>query len=443
MKVLAYGFEGTGKTLFALSFPDIILIDTEAGSTFYLSGEEGKNVKGVLRTQGYKKYEEALSEVARDWDKLEMQTLVTDSVTKLRQNLSDTIINVDIKRNKRNGMADAELNSNLSMRSWGKIGEISKRHQNIKIDLSNNVNIVDIAQAKEIKDDNQEFMIAPVGAKTFSDGLRMVTEIFHALKKVLKEGGYETTVGDEGGFAPGVSIKKSKKAKFGWEIKGVMTLEHALSALGEATKAAGYKFGKDIKIALDVASSEFCDKKGQDAKGGETYTFKKSTQKTLKSRQMVAYYEKLIKKFPIFSIEDGLDEADWKGWTVLTDKLGGKINLVGDDLFVTNPTIFDEGIKAGIANAILIKVNQVGSVSETLAAIKRAQVEGYAPIVSHRSGETEDTFIADLAVGTAAGQIKTGSLSRTDRVCKYNRLLRIEEELGKDAVYAGDPRQGK
>lgn len=156
MKVLAYGFEGTGKTLFALSFPDIILIDTEAGSAFYLGNEEGKNVKGVLRTQGYKKYEEALSEVARDWDKLEMQTLVTDSVTKLRQNLSDTIINVDIKRNKRNGMADAELNSNLSMRSWGKIGEISKRHQNIKIDLSNNVNIVDIAQAKEIKDDNQK-----------------------------------------------------------------------------------------------------------------------------------------------------------------------------------------------------------------------------------------------------------------------------------------------
>ena len=156
MKVLAYGFEGTGKTLFALSFPDIILIDTEAGSTFYLGGKEGENVKGVLRTQGYKKYEDALSEVARDWDKLEMQTLVTDSVTKIRQNLSDTIINVDVKRNKRNGMADAELNSNLSMRSWGKIGEISKRHQNIKIDLSNNVNIVDIAQAKEIKDDNQQ-----------------------------------------------------------------------------------------------------------------------------------------------------------------------------------------------------------------------------------------------------------------------------------------------
>lgn len=156
MKVLAYGFEGTGKTLFALSFPDIILIDTEAGSTFYLGGKEGKSVKGVLRTQGYKKYEDALSEVARDWEKLEMQTLVTDSVTKIRQNLSDTIINVDIKRNKRNGMADAELNSNLSMRSWGKIGEISKRHQNIKIDLSNNVNIVDIAQAREIKDDNQQ-----------------------------------------------------------------------------------------------------------------------------------------------------------------------------------------------------------------------------------------------------------------------------------------------
>lgn len=290
--------------------------------------------------------------------------------------------------------------------------------------------------------DFQEFMIAPVGAKTFSKGLQMVTEIFHSLKSVLKAEGYDTTVGDEGGFAPGVSLKKAPKAKFGFEIKGVMTLEKALTALKDATEKAGYKFGKDIKIALDVASSEFCDKKIKDKwDKGETYTFKKSTGKTLKSQQMVAYYEKLIDKFSIFSIEDGLDEHDWAGWKVLTEKLGKKINLVGDDLFVTNPTIFDEGIKAGIGNAILIKVNQVGSVSETLAAIKRAQVEGYAPIVSHRSGETEDTFIADLAVGTAAGQIKTGSLSRTDRVCKYNRLLRIEEELGKAAVYAGDPRK--
>ena len=285
--------------------------------------------------------------------------------------------------------------------------------------------------------DFQEFMVAPVGAKTFSKGLQMVTEIFHALKKVLKDGGYDTTVGDEGGFAPGVALKKDPKSKFGYTIKGVMTLENALKALGTATENAGYKFGKDIKIALDVASSEFCDKKG----ANETYTFKKSTNKTLTSKQMVSYYEKLCSKFPIFSIEDGLDEADWAGWKVLTDKLGAKVNLVGDDLFVTNPTIFNEGIEAGIANAILIKVNQVGSVSETLAAIKRAQDEGYAPVVSHRSGETEDTFIADLAVGTGAGQIKTGSLSRTDRVCKYNRLLRIEEELGKDAVYTGDPRK--
>ena len=240
---------------------------------------------------------------------------------------------------------------------------------------------------------------------------------------MLKKAGFDTTVGDEGGFAPGVSIKPAKN-KFGYEITGVMTLEKALDALKAATTNAGYKFGTDIKIALDVASSEFCDKNTKAGKP-ETYTFKKSTKKTVKSADMVKLYEKLIDKYSIFSIEDGLDEADWAGWKVMTDK----------------PTIFDEGIKAGIANAILIKVNQVGSVSETLAAIKRAQNEGYAPIVSHRSGETEDTFIADLAVGTAAGQIKTGSLSRTDRVCKYNRLLRIEEELGKAAVYAGDPRK--
>jgi len=294
--------------------------------------------------------------------------------------------------------------------------------------------------------DFQEFMIAPVGAKSFSAGLQMVTEIFHSLKKVLKDGGFETTVGDEGGFAPGVSLKKDPKSKFGWKITGVMTLEKALTALKTATEKAGYKFGKDIKIALDVASSEFCDQQENKSDKtkydkNKTYTFKKSTGKTLTSKQLVKYYEKIVDKFSIFSIEDGLDENDWAGWKVLTEDLGKKINLVGDDLFVTNPTIFNEGIEAGIANAILIKVNQVGSVSETLAAIKTAQEKGYAPIVSHRSGETEDTFIADLAVGTAAGQIKTGSLSRTDRIAKYNRLLVIEEELGKKAVYAGDPRK--
>ena len=195
-----------------------------------------------------------------------------------------------------------------------------------------------------------------------------------------------------------------------------------------------------------MASSEFCDQQENKSDKtkydkNKTYTFKKSTGKTLTSKQLVKYYEKIVDKFSIFSIEDGLDENDWAGWKVLTEDLGKKINLVGDDLFVTNPTIFNEGIEAGIANAILIKVNQVGSVSETLAAIKTAQEKGYAPIVSHRSGETEDTFIADLAVGTAAGQIKTGSLSRTDRIAKYNRLLVIEEELGKNAVYAGDPRK--
>ena len=324
---------------------------------------------------------------------------------------------------------------------------IANLHDNKKLTLPCPMcNVINGGAHSSAPIDFQEFMIAPVGAKTFSKGLQMVTEIFHALKAVLKKGGFDTTVGDEGGFAPGVAIKPAKN-KFGYEIKDVMTLEKALAALKTATENAGYKFGTDIKIALDVASSEFCVDKLEngepsvDDKRKVTYFFKKSTKKTLKSADMVKLYEKLIDKYSIFSIEDGLDEADWAGWKVMTEKLGGKCNLVGDDLFVTNPTIFDAGIKAGIANAILIKVNQVGSVSETLAAIKRAQNEGYAPIVSHRSGETEDTFIADLAVGTGAGQIKTGSLSRTDRVCKYNRLLRIEEELGKAAVYAGDPRK--
>ena len=290
------------------------------------------------------------------------------------------------------------------------------------------MNIINGGAHSDAPIDFQEFMIMPVGAKSIRQAVQMGAETFHALKSVLKKRGLDTAVGDEGGFAPRLN-----------------SVEDALDTIAAAVKDAGYKFGKDIKIALDVASSEFCDQEEKSEKTkwdkNKTYTFKKSTGKTYKSAQLVKYYEKIVDKFSIFSIEDGLDENDWAGWKVLTEGLGKKINLVGDDLFVTNPTIFNEGIEAGIANAILIKVNQVGSVSETLAAIKTAQEKGYAPIVSHRSGETEDTFIADLAVGTAAGQIKTGSLSRTDRIAKYNRLLVIEEELGKKAVYAGDPRK--
>ena len=274
----------------------------------------------------------------------------------------------------------------------------------------------------------QEFMIRPVGAENEREAVRMGAEVFHALAKLLKKRGLSTAVGDEGGFAPALD-----------------GIEDALDSIVQAIKDAGYKPGEDVKIAMDCAASEFAVI--EDGKYYYDYRQLKSGQpkdpkgKKLSDDEQIKYLEELITKYPIDSIEDGLDENDWEGWVKLTKAIGDRCQLVGDDLFVTNPTIFDEGIKAGIANAILIKVNQVGSVSETLAAIKRAQNEGYAPIVSHRSGETEDTFIADLAVGTAAGQIKTGSLSRTDRVCKYNRLLRIEEELGKAAVYAGDPRK--
>ena len=281
--------------------------------------------------------------------------------------------------------------------------------------------------------DFQEFMIAPVGAKTFSKGLQMVTEIFHALKAVLKKGGFDTTVGDEGGFAPGVAIKPAKN-KFGYEIKDVMTLEKALAALKTATENAGYVFGKDIKIALDVASSEFCDKETEkEGSKAVTYTFKKSTKKTVKSADMVKLYEKLIDKYSIFSIEDGLDEADWAGWKVLTDKLGGKINLVGDDLFVTNPTIFDEGIKAGIANAILIKVNQVGSVSETLAAIKRAQVEGYAPIVSRLVPSLVRTASASTTASSASKKNSARLLSTLAIRARVPRL-RLRRLLARRAA---------
>ncbi len=256
--------------------------------------------------------------------------------------------------------------------------------------------------------DVQEFMIAPVGSNSFSKGLQMSTEIFHALKSILKKRKLSTAVGDEGGFAP--------------NVKGT---DDALDCIMAAIKLAGYKPGKEVKIALDAASSEFFDRESK------KYVFKKSSGKSLSSKQMVDFYKKLCSKYPIYSIEDGLDENDWDGWKLLTDTLGKKVQLVGDDLFVTNPTRLKQGIDTGCGNAILIKVNQIGSLTETLEAIAMAQKAKFGVVISHRSGETEDSFIADLAVATNAGQIKTGSLSRTDRVCKYNQLLRIEGDLGK------------
>ncbi|MHB0964262.1 MAG: phosphopyruvate hydratase [Gemmatimonadaceae bacterium] len=260
--------------------------------------------------------------------------------------------------------------------------------------------------------DFQEYMIVPVGAPTFSEGLRMGAEVFHSLKKVLVKRKLSTGVGDEGGFAP--DLKND---------------EEALMVIIEAIEAAGYEPGKQVCIALDPAASELY------AKG--SYTFKKSGAGTKSADQMVEMYAKWLAKYPIVSIEDGLAEGDWDGWSTLTDALGDRVQLVGDDIFVTNPTYLARGIDEDVANAILIKLNQIGTVTETLETIEMARRNGYQSVISHRSGETEDTFLADLAVATNAGQIKTGSASRTDRVAKYNQLLRIEGELGDAAVYPG------
>ena len=262
--------------------------------------------------------------------------------------------------------------------------------------------------------DFQEFMIMPKGFSNYSRALQAITEIFHSLKQVLKAKGLSTAVGDEGGFAPKLE-----------------SAEAAVEAILQATKEAGYKAGKEIFLALDVASSEFFDAKTQ------VYTFKKSTGRKLSAAELVAFYQKLTATYPIISIEDGCAESDWKGWKLLTDKLGDRVQLVGDDLFVTNVKFLKKGIDQGVANSILVKVNQIGSLTETLDAVELAQSNAYTAVISHRSGETEDATIADLAVATNAGQIKTGSLSRTDRVAKYNQLLRIEQQLGDNAVYGG------
>lgn len=262
--------------------------------------------------------------------------------------------------------------------------------------------------------DFQEFMIMPKGLNTFSEGLQAITEIFHALKGVLKKRGLSTAVGDEGGFAPNLE-----------------STEDALDAILKAVKDAGYKAGKEIFLALDVASSEFYDAKTK------KYVFKKSTGEKVSGADLVAYYDELTRKYPIISIEDGCAENDWKTWKLLTDKIGDRVQLVGDDLFVTNVKFLQQGIDEGVGNSILVKVNQIGSLTETLDAVELAQENNYTAVISHRSGETEDATIADIAVATNAGQIKTGSLSRSDRLAKYNQLLRIEQILGRHAIYGG------
>jgi enolase len=274
------------------------------------------------------------------------------------------------------------------------------------------MNILNGGEHADNNVDIQEFMIMPVGAANFREALRMGAEIFHTLKKVLQGRGLSTSVGDEGGFAPNLENN-----------------EEALSVILEAIQFAGYSIGQEVLLGLDVAASELY-------KNG-SYLFNNEATPRKTSAEAVDYYTQLVDRYPIISIEDGMAENDWDGWALMTDKLGKKIQIVGDDIFVTNTKIFKKGIEKGIANSILIKVNQIGTLTETLDAIQMAQQAGYTTVISHRSGETEDTTIADLAVAVNAGQIKTGSLCRTDRICKYNRLLRIEEELGSTAVFPG------
>ncbi|MEJ5304373.1 MAG: phosphopyruvate hydratase [Ignavibacteria bacterium] len=276
------------------------------------------------------------------------------------------------------------------------------------------MNIINGGKHADNNVDFQEFMIMPVGASKFSEALRMGAEVFHNLKSVLKKKGYNTAVGDEGGFAP--NLKSN---------------EEAIEVILEAIEKAGYKPGEDVAIALDPAASEFYDETKK------KYVFNKSDGSELTSVEMVNYWKNWVEKYPIVSIEDGMSELDWDGWKLLTDELGKKIQLVGDDVFVTNPEILAKGIEKGIANSILIKLNQIGTLTETLDTIELAKKAGYTSVISHRSGETEDTTIADLAVATNAGMIKTGSTSRTDRIAKYNQLLRIEEELDTTAVFLG------
>jgi enolase len=278
------------------------------------------------------------------------------------------------------------------------------------------MNIINGGHHADNNVDFQEFMVVPVGATSFSEAIRMGTEVFHALKTVLKAKGASTSVGDEGGFAPSLASN-----------------EEALDVIMEAIGKAGYTAGKDIMLALDVAASEMVNASGKPG----VYKLYKSSQVEKSSAEMVAWYQSLCEKYPIISIEDGMAEDDWAGWAALTKAIGASVQLVGDDLFVTNVDFLQRGINEGVANSILVKVNQIGSLSETLDAIALAQRNGYTAIISHRSGETEDVTIADLAVATNAGQIKTGSASRTDRVAKYNQLLRIEQMLGTQAVYPG------
>lgn len=332
--------------------------------------------------------------------------------------IDNFMIDLDGTENKKNLGANAMLGVSMAVASATAASLKMPLFQylggvNAKVLPTPMMNILNGGSHADNTVDIQEFMIMPVGADSVREAIRMGAEIFSALKKVLKDKNMITTVGDEGGFAPNLK-----------------TNEDAIKVILEATEKAGYKAGEDIKIAIDAASSEFYD-------NDKKVYILEGEGKTMTSSEMVDYYAELCEKYPIISIEDGLAEDDWEGWKELTEKLGSKVQLVGDDLFVTNTKRLKQGIEKGIANSILIKVNQIGTLTETLDAIEMAKKAGYTAVISHRSGETEDTTIADLAVATNAGQIKTGSLSRTDRIAKYNQLIRIEELIGPAAEYLG------
>ncbi len=333
--------------------------------------------------------------------------------------IDKTILELDGTSNKAKLGANAALAVSLATAhaAAGQLGLPLYRYlggPNAKVLPVPMMNILNGGAHSDAPIDFQEFMIVPKTAASFSEALRQGTEIFHALKSVLKGRGLSTAIGDEGGFAPKLD-----------------SAEDALESIAEAVKKAGYEFGKDIFIALDAASSEFYDKESN------LYVFKKSDGSRRTGEELVAYYKELAARYPIISIEDGAAENDWATWKLLTDALGSNVQLVGDDLFVTNVDFLRKGIESGVGNSILVKVNQIGTLTETLDAIELAKENRYTAVISHRSGETEDTTISDIAVATNAGQIKTGSLCRTDRVAKYNQLLRIEEELGANAIYGG------
>ena len=395
---------------------DVILEDGTMGRAAVPSGASTGAHEAIELRDGGEKYHGKGVEQAVEAVNGEIFDALQGMEAEEQRRIDETLIMLDGTENKGRLGANAVLGVSLAVaRAAGEASGLPLFHYlggvNARVLPVPMMNIINGGAHADNALDFQEFMIMPVGADTFTDGLRMGAEIFHTLRKLLKEAGHNTNVGDEGGFAPSLN-----------------SADEALSFVARAVEKAGYKLGDDVFLALDSASTEFF-KDGKYVLEGE--------KKTLESGAMADFYAGLIDKYPIISIEDGMSEDDWGGWKALTDEIGTKCQLVGDDLFVTNPVRLQRGIDLGIANAILVKVNQIGTLSETLDAVGLAQRSRYNAVISHRSGETEDSTIADLAVATNAGQIKTGSLSRSDRLAKYNQLLRIEEELDTMAVYAG------